>query len=369
MQFYSRALLVWFLLLMATKVIAVESINDNDAVKSEQTTLEESADTGAKGNIYEPTQELDDDPTATDVSSEQPSEAPPEQQDMLSVLDAPHMYVSEQLEWMVTGVDKFFANEALYTYSTDTYVQLSADVLFEDEGSTGYGANLRARLDLPRTKRRFKLLFDTDPQEKRDPVERSVDDTPSAAVQESDVYASVQRERERKGWLIRPSLGVKIRLPMEPFAKLQFTNLYPLQEWQLRADENIYWYEDSGFGSDTTFEFDRPIDNDYLFRTTSFARWTEETDYWNLSQVLTFYQTLSPKRKISYQIGAYSQTSPTWFMTDYLVVIRYRQNLHKDWLFFEIRPQVQYRKINNWDDEVSLLLRLEWLFGRKYLQK
>jgi hypothetical protein len=292
---------------------------------------------------------------------------PIQKESKLVILDTTHKYISENVEKYVTAIDRFFANEALYKYTTDSYVQLSGDVLFEETGEIGYGANLRARVDMPGTKKRFKLIFDTDPTEKQDPLERSVDESPAAAVEESDLFGSIQREREIRGWKFRPSIGVKFNLPLEPFVKAQFTNIYPLRSWTLRADQNFYWFDDSGFGSDSTIEFDRPVGQENLFRASSFARWTEENEFFQLSQIFTFYQTLSSRRKISYQIGAYGQTSPTWVMTDYLLVVRYRQLVHREWLFFEIRPQVQYSKENDWDDEVSLLLRLEMLFGRKYL--
>jgi len=364
-----RPWLLSILLLLAMKSFAVDAQQDDEMNIATEPVTEQAPQVLTEDNnaISEEEQEVQVDSIEA-FPEEAPADLTGEEKDMLSVLDDPHKYVSKQVEWLVTSIDKFFADEALYKYTTGSYVQLSADALYEEEqGKVGYGANLRARVDLPGTKRRFKLLFDTDPIEKQDPVERTVDETPATAVQESDVYASIQRERERKGWLIRPSIGVKFNFPLEPFAKLRFTNLFPLKRWQMRVDENIYWFEDSGFGSDTTFDFDRPLGNDFLFRASSFARWTEETNYFALSEVLTLFQTLSPKRKISYQIGAYGQTQPTWFMTDYLAVIRYRQNLHKDWLFFEIRPQILYRKIYDWDDEVSVLFRVEWLFGRKYL--
>ena len=292
---------------------------------------------------------------------------PDKKESKAGMLDRTHKYISENVEKYVTAVDRFFANEALYKYTTDSYAQLSGDVLFEEKGEIGYGVNLRARVDLPGTKRRFKVIIDTDPNEKQDPVERSVDESPAAAVEESDLFASIQRERELRGWTFRPSIGAKISLPLEPYVKAQLTNVYPLQRWFFRVDENLYWFDDSGFGSDTTFEFDRPLRKADLFRTTSFGRWTEENNYFELSQIFTYYQTLSRRRMISYQVGAYGQTSPTWFMTDYLLVVRYRQLIHKNWLFFEIQPRVQYSKEYDWDDEVSLLLRLEFFFGRKYL--
>jgi len=286
---------------------------------------------------------------------------------MYGVSDKPHKYISENVEKFVTSFDRFFANDALYRYTTDSYVQITGDTLIEENGEIGYAANFKARVDLPGTKKRLKLIFNTDPTEKQDPVERSVDESPAAAVQESDLYGSVQRERKIRNWKFRPSIGVKVGIPLEPFGKLRFTSTHSMWRWALRADQNFYWFDDSGFGSDSTMEFDRPVGQEHLFRTSSFARWTEETEFFQLSQIFTFYQTLSPNRKISYQVGAYGQTQPTWFMTNYLLVVRYRQNLHKEWLFFEIRPQVQYSKVNDWDDEVSLLLRLDLLFGRKYL--
>jgi hypothetical protein len=365
MQIYMRSLLVVLMLFLATEVYAVEQVQGNDTVNADETATEESTTTVTQETIDTPIEEQAEDSTMIEAF---PEEDETEQKAMLSVLDSPHKYVSEYIEWLVTGVDKFFANEALYKYSTDSYVQLSGEALHEEMiAKTSYKARLRARVDLPRTKKKLKLLIDTDPTEKQDPISRSVDQTPTGTTQNSDVYASVQRERERKGWLIRPSVGVKLNLPLEPFAKLQFTNLYPYQYWQLRLNENLYWFDDTGFGSDSTFDFDLPVGDGNLFRATSFARWTEETNYFALSQTFAFYQTLSPTRKISYQIGAYGQTQPTWYMTQYLAVIRYRQNIHKDWLFFEIQPQVLYQKINDWNDEISLLLKLEMLFGKKYL--
>jgi len=333
--------------------VAVEVSEDDDTIQGEGTV----DPVCIEGELY----------SAEAFPEESIYDEPIPEESIYAVLDKPHKYVSENVERLVTSVDRFFANDALYRYTTDSYVQITGDTLFEENGETGYAVKFRGRVDLPGTKRRFKLIFSTDPNEKQDPIERSVDESPAAAVQESDVYGSIQRERELRGWKFRPSIGAKLNIPIEPFAKLRFTNIYPLQSWALRADQNFYWFRDSGYGSDSTIEFDRPVGKENLFRASSFARWTEETEYFQLSQIFAFYQTLSPNRKISYQIGAYGQTQPTWFMTSYLLVVRYRQNLHKEWLFFEIRPQVLYSKTNDWDDELSLLLRLDILFGKKYL--
>jgi hypothetical protein len=397
---YGRTIIIGTLLLLATEAASVEPgtavennyqedafpeedieeglIADKDNVEEVDRTDEAvSAEVGTESQPEDVTSQAENalDPEKQDKElffgeafpEESIYDEPVEEKSIYSVLDKPHKYVSENVEKIITGFDRFFANDALYRYTTESYVQISGDTLFEENGEVGYDIKFRGRLDLPGTKRRFKLILNTNPTERQGPLERSVDDSPAAAVEESDLFGSIQREREIRGWKFRPSAGAKINLPIVPFVKARFTNIYPLQHWSLRADQNFYWFDDNGFGSDSTVDFDRPVGEEHLFRASSFARWTEETEYFQLSQIFTFYQTLSPNRKISYQVGAYGQTQPTWFMTDYLIVVRYRQNLHKEWLFFEIRPQVQYSKDNDWDDEVSLLLRLDLLFGKKYL--
>lgn len=400
MSAYASLTLIGIMLLLATEAVSVEPEEAGEDIYQEEAVAAESVEeeviaeeeimteNNGSGEVESAAVEAEvseDDDTTQGEETVDPvciegelysAEAFPEEsiydepipeESIYAVLDKPHDYISENVERLVTSIDRFFANDALYRYTTDSYLQITGDTLIEESGEVGYSIKFRGRVDLPGTKRRFKLILNTDPTEKQDPLERSVDESPGTAVQESDVYGSIQRERELRGWKFRPSIGAKLNIPIEPFVKLRFTNIYPLQSWAMRADQNFYWFRESGYGSDSTIEFDLPVPNEHLFRASSFARWTEETEYFQLSQIFTFYQTISTNRKISYQIGAYAQTQPTLFMTDYLLVVRYRQNLHKEWLFFEIRPQVLYSKTNDWDDELSLLLRLDILFGRKYL--
>ena len=400
MYAYGRLTLICIIVFSATGAIAVETNDTVEGAYQEEAFPEDSTEGAVRtadeklkedertdelppnetstesqpGNTI--TQEVDEHETGKEDEELSSGEAFPEEsiydepiadESIYSVLDKPHEYVSENIEKIITRVDRFFANDALYRYTTDSYVQITADTLLEENGEVGYDVKLRGRVDLPGTKKRFKVIFNTNPSERQDPLERSVDDSPAAAVEESDLFGSIQRERDIRGWKFRPSVGAKISQPVVPFVKAQFTKIYPMRNWALRGDQNFYWFDDDGFGSDTTFDFDRPVGEEHLFRASSFARWTEENEYFNLSQIFTFFHTLSSRRMVSYQIGAYGQTSPTLFMTDYLLVVRYRQLIHKEWLFFEVRPQVQYSKINDWDDEVSLLLRLEMFFGRQYM--
>ncbi len=241
-------------------------------------------------------------------------------------LDAPHDYLSAGIENIIASFDRFFANEQFYRYTTRSFVQLSLDGLFEEGGKIAGAVRLRAKVDLPGATRRFKLLFDTDPIEKQSTVKRSVDDPTTIGSTNKDYYASLQRKRGLgAGWSVRPELGLRLALPLDPFAKLLITKDLPLDEtWKMRVDENIYWYKDSGYGSDTSMQFDHHLGNGNLFRSVTFARYTEENPYLSLSQVFTFYQTITPRQKMSYQWGVFADTENRLQTSSYLYLLRYR---------------------------------------------
>ena len=48
--------------------------------------------------------------------------------------------------------------------------------------------------------------------------------------------------------------------------------------------------------------------------------------------------------------------------TYYLVAVHYRQNIHSDYLFMDLIPQVTYHKENDYHSEFSLTIRMEMVF-------
>ena len=97
------------------------------------------------------------------------------------------------------------------------------------------------------------------------------------------------------------------------------------------------------------------------------------------SQAFVLFQRITRKSSVSYESGIVGITEPDSLVTNYRLGIRYRQNIHRDWLFFEISPDITWPVTLSDDrDEVieerrsvlSILVRFEVHFGnaqnRKY---
>lgn len=282
-----------------------------------------------------------------------------------SFLDTPHEYVSSGVETFAKNIDEFFSDDKIFYAASGTYLRLRADTIFNEGGERKYQGDIKLKVKLPRTKKKLKLTFESDINERSDDITAQGVDTPIAVIEEKDYFAGIQATLGKENaWQFKPSIGLRLSSPIEPYFKLRIKRKYEFSQWSIHFHETPYWFDSYGWGSDTSLEFNNKITADTLFRASSFARWTNEIDEFELSQVFSMYHTLSDRRAVSYSAGVYGKSEPTVYATHYLLGLTYRQNIHKDYLFVEILPQIKYEKINDFHADHSITFRIEMVFKK-----
>jgi len=295
---------------------------------------------------------------------------PPDADSMFGFLDSPHGAISESVEVMAKYMDIFFANEKIYQEATKSYAVLSTQTITDEHGNTRYAGDLRLKLDLPKTKKKLKLVVESDTdQELQSGIEPVTGETPTKAASESSYYAALQRELKQRGeWKFYSSLGIKLRVPLDPFIRLRATRHAHFYKWNMRFSESLFWFHSLGTGASTVIEFDRTFLGNLLFRSTTTAIWEDNSDDYELSQSFSLFHEITERRAISYTIASYGSSEPTVHATSYLFNIRYRQRIHKDWLFIEFRPEIIYERENDFHPERSFIFQIDMIFGDKYLK-
>lgn len=280
-----------------------------------------------------------------------------------SFLDRPQQAVSSGLAGMATAMDEFFADERVYYDKSGSYVRLTLDTLLDEEHNDSYSGDVKVKLELPRTEEKLKLTFESDPDESRDALDRTLEDSPRDAAQERDYYGGIQATLgDEHEWRFKPGIGVKFSKPIDIFLRLRIDRNYKIGNWLFRPSQTFYTFKEKGFGSETSFDLDHSLTDHLLFRSSSFVRYTDEKNYFEPSQLFSLIHRLSENRGVVYQVGVYGITEPALHATDYLAQVRYRQNIHSDYLFVELIPRLIYQRENNFHPEQSLTLRLEMIF-------
>lgn len=308
----------------------------------------------------------DDDPTESseDIVDDSPIITEPEKP-FFSFLDSPQEFISYGVEAFARNIDEFFSDDKVFYESSGTYLRLRADAIINEGGERTYQGDVKLKLRVPNTKKKLKFTLESDPSERPDETSGQGENTPIEAIEEKDYFAGIQAELGKKeAWQFKPSIGLRLGSPVETYFKFRIKRKYEFGKWSLHIHETPYWFDSSGWGSDSYLELNRKVTGNALFRASTFARWTNESDKFELSQVFSMYHTLSKRRAVSYFVGVYGESEPTVYATHYLLGLTYRQKIHKDYLFVEVLPQIKYEKINNFHADHSIIFRFEIIFKK-----
>ncbi len=282
----------------------------------------------------------------------------------VQTVDSTHEYVSQRFVGFVTDVDHFFGSERNFQESNQSVLQLDLNELMQTGGRREAQMKVRAKLRLPATEQRLHLLLESDPEKNTGGTETATQNRPLSQLFTPNSYGvAVRHEREKEGvWHYSSDLGVKVRAPLEPFARARVSYMKSLDGWRMRTTQSLFWFSQSGAGETTQLDFEHALGDSSLFRATSTATWMHLLQRFDLSQDFSVYQTLDERRALLYEATAVGISHPQAQVNDYILSLRYRQRLNRRWLFLEINPQLHFPKELKFHSSPLLLLRLETLF-------
>jgi hypothetical protein len=301
---------------------------------------------------------------AADTAAADQPEAPAVREPVETV-DTAHQRVSETVEVWAKRLDSFFGDERAFEEANDTRVMISVDAIGNEHGGLEFGSKVRAKVRLPTSEQRLHLVLESDPRGLDS--DRSDDDPANALDRSSEVIFGLERQIDAGQWELRPSVGVKVDWPLDPYARMRAIRYFDLGTWTSRVSSTAAWFNSDGISVSGNVDFDRRITPDMLFRSSTSALWEEEPSLTSASQMFTVYQRLASTRAIlAYDLGASFDDAPDWDASNYFARVRYRRLIYKNWAYMEVQPAISWPEEINYRKELSLLLRLEVNFGRAY---
>jgi hypothetical protein len=299
-------------------------------------------------------------------------ELPPpqaEQTDGNNSMDAPRNYLSAKIASYASDIDRFFGGDRHYQESNQSVLQMDLTRVTGYGGDPKFKLGARLNLRLPVTEGRLHLLIETDP-EQNITAEPTPGSTTSQTVLRNKVvapssYALAARYEKAitDAWHFNTDWGIKFPLPATPFVRARGSFSAPMGEmWRFKAAQSVYWFNTIGVGETTQIDFERFISEPILFRATSTVTWLNDTQNFDMRQDFSVFHTLSDRTALLYQASASGISNPQFQTTDYVALVVYRYRMHKEWLFFELSPQLHFPRDRSYKSSPALSFRLEALF-------
>ncbi len=292
-----------------------------------------------------------------------PKEIDPEEEPGL--IDVTHERVTEAVLASARWIDSFFSDERTVREETETRLRLSV-TNFSEEGDL-FTVDLRSslRLDLPLVGERLRLFFTGEeeererlfsPEARRQPIFEQRER--GATVGLRYFFLSTLRQNISISSGLRFRRGTPVLL-VEP----RYRHTVPVRDWEMRFTQRFRGYSDGRSEIRTSLDFERPLYERYFFRTTAEGAWFDDEDGYFYGLHFILYQPLSRNRILQYGWNNGFVTRPSHALEEVRLFVSYRQRIWREWLYFEVTPQLAFPREENYDASPGILLRLDMIFG------
>jgi len=244
--------------------------------------------------------------------------------------------------------DGLFGNPRYEQDSNETFGRIGLYESWDDRDSFDTRLRLRARLALPAMQNRLRLTLDRG--DESEIVEERPSNTenplpPSFSSVSDDAWllglGYSKQEGLENGFDF--GVGIRLRFPVDPYVRGSYRHNFIFDSTtMLRFRETLFWRDSRGFGATTQVTLDRLLSDQFLIRQDNVGTIAQDTEGLDWRASLTLFQSLSDRRALSYTALVRGETAAEVGLQDYGAEVRYRQRLHRRWLFIEFATSVTW---------------------------
>jgi len=304
----------------------------------------------------------------TSLHAQEPPPHPDSVPSDRSTLDRFHDSMTVSANDAARWFDSFFEDERYIAEEATSRIRLRPSLLLEEGESAGFRFSVGARINVPRFNRKLKLVLSGEDNTLQDSLDSQRFTAPdSRNADETNIgFQYILREKNHLNTHIAAGVKIGGNHIVDLFIGPRLRATWSRAPWQLRFTERVRWYTDIGWESRTRFDLERVVAAAWFFRGTIDARLRQE-DYndsglrYDISP--TLIQKLRHRTAIEYQWNTGFVTRPSHRLEETGLRVRFRKQIWRDWLFYEVNPQLVFRNNDDFRATPGIEFRLEASFG------
>jgi len=265
-------------------------------------------------------------------------------------------------------VDEFFLTRKLLEEREKSYVRVSYIRWYNSLEQDNDKIKVRARLDIPRTRKRYRLFID----DYRDESKKNI------AQPDKQSSTSIGLEAlDKKRFGIKSQYRLGVRSIVNPFARARFSYEKQSGAWRLQPVQTFLYSLKHEFSETTDLYLDTPT-SDLTFLRFVLNRGTQSRVpgmsyngnaqwFWTprKGSGLSFNMGFNGSTKYQNIIDA---TAPVLIKEEnrvfnYPFSVNWRENILKPWLFYEIAPGVNYHEAHGYRPNYNIYFKIDLFFG------
>lgn len=291
-------------------------------------------------------------PSAPDGAAPQEGAVPPSALPPLSLdnvveaVDRTHETVSGTMSRTVAWFDSFFSDRRFLEEGyPESHFRLRTGVRVRERDGTSFLARIHANLVMPGASRRFRVIVEGRGNEEQtglepnDPTGLEFDTSEPRLGSLQALYELIRRLDVN----VSVRVGARFHFPIDPFVKLRLRYERPLGTRSLfRLTEEGYATVQEGFGETTRIDLERQLAAWTLLRWTAYGTLAEAKPGYIWGSALSLLRQFTQRTAVTFEGGVSGEVEPVGVATNYVARVRFRQNVFRPWLFYEVEPELSW---------------------------
>ena len=244
----------------------------------------------------------------------------------------------------------------------------------EQGGDLNFATDVRFDIGLPKLNERLHLMVFggkepdlSTPRLPEDPGNPGLDRTfqSRGRIVNAELRYSLIRNSSAELFL---GAGIGVGLPPDLFARSRFQYSRRLSDVTLfRFAETVFIKTSAVAGETTEIGLERLLDPKTILRWSSVGTVSEEIGALEWGSELALLHELSSSSAMTVAAGVYGNTGFDDWITNYRIYATYRRNFLRDWLFYELEPQISWPRQSDgrFPPTFAFTARLEVVFQGK----
>ena len=291
-------------------------------------------------------------------------------------IDRSHAYFDRKINQVVRWFDGLFGDKARPDKeNADIKLKWSNELRAEKGENVKYHSSLRAHLHLPRLQKRVKLVII---EETSDEAVTPVPIDPGTPAANTPTKANTLRAlnmelryyaHDTKSAYAFLAVGSRFVWLPETFVRARLLGRRTLADNTfISPSVTPFWQDRLGFGVTPQLDFGHPFPRDHIFLWANSATVFGNRSGFLWGSEVSLSRILSPVTAIAVAVGANGATRPSLVadrfnlaVNNYKITGKYRRNIFRPWLFLELVPETNWRRVEAGNREFipAFTVRLE----------
>ncbi len=261
---------------------------------------------------------------------------------------------------------RFYGNLLAADQVEGSQIRLTPRLSMTEGGDNEYKLDFSARLRLPDISKRLRLYtdsYDTDYDTMEEIFSARYRRKLEAERSEGATAGLSYLFSDRVTRQLSLSTGLRFRPEPSPKIRLRGRLRKSFDIWCADIAQSVFWSEQDGFGEKTEFTLERTSDEIHFFRLNSSLVWSEVSHGVDWGQFASYYAYFNSRLSATLKLGARGYSHPSWITDQYLVRVACRKRVHRDWMFLEIEPGLDFFREDDFDMTPLINIKLVIFIG------